>query len=118
MNIDDEAMRSVVAKAILDNITPETKEKLITNAIKSLLEKPSGSGYNAPSTIQDSFNRAVAQVAGTVATDMLKDDAALKEKIKTLMLDAWEKLTAGDKYAGLVQKISYSMEKAITGDRY
>lgn len=118
MNIDDTAMKSVVAKAILDSLTPEVKATLITNAIASVISEKVSTSYNAPTVLQYAFNQAVRNVAEQVARDMLADDQVLKEKLKTLMLEAWEKLAGGEAYTKLIENVSSAMAKGISGDRY
>jgi hypothetical protein len=78
MKLDDPALEPIVAKAIIDSITPEAREALIANAVKDLLNRPSGSGYNQPTNIQALFNAAVRQAAEKIAQEHLAEDPTFK----------------------------------------
>jgi hypothetical protein len=120
VRLDDDAMKGIIMKAVLDSLTPERRETLIGEAVKQLLEKGRDTRTYADnrSNLQKAFDEAVYTVTAQVAREELSKEETLKTKVRTLMLDAWEKLTTGDAYEKLVQAVADGMRKAIGGDRY
>lgn len=118
VNLSDDNMKDIIAKAVLDTLTPESRNDLIQNSIKSLLTtKPSG-GYGSVSPLQSAFNEAIATVARQVASEQLKANAEVKTALEKLITDAWGKLTHDDGYSLLVEKVVAAMTSALAPDRY
>lgn len=118
VRLDDDAMKGIITKSIVDSLTPERREALICEAVKQLLRADSGNTYDSRSNLQKAFDEAVYRVTSDVAREQLVSDDTLKPKVRQLLLDAWEKLAAGDAYEKLVEKVADGMRKAISGDRY
>lgn len=119
LNLNDNQLNAVIAKAIIDTMTPDRQAELLTNAVSSLINKKASDRYDSPTVIQNAFNNAVADVARQVATEKVNSDPDMRAAIDKLYLDSWKKLTEGDgTYALLTEKISSAMERAITGNRY
>lgn len=118
VRLDDDAMKAIITKSILDSLTPERREALIAEAIKALLGAETGSGYNRATRLQAAFNSAVEDVAREVARGELSKDEKIKSKIREMFLAAWEARTTGDNYDNLVDKIGQAIERAITNERY
>jgi uncharacterized membrane protein YheB (UPF0754 family) len=116
--LDDQALKSVLSKSIMDILTPEKREEIIGKAVERLLATKTSDRYDAPTTLQAAFDAAVRDVAQTVAVEMLRQDAALRDKIKAMFYAAWEKQTTGENEANLVEKISNAIEKAFSNERY
>lgn len=118
LNIDDENMKALIAKAIMDTLTVDAREKLIGEAIKNLLTSKRGNSYDSRSELQVAFDSAVVSVAQQVAFQELTKDDALKDKVRALMVDAWERMAGGEKREILVGKIAEGMERALKGRDY
>lgn len=119
VKLNDDAMRQIISKAILDSLTPERREEIIATAVANLLsEKTNPNSYNSKTKLQGAFDYAVQNIAQSVAIKELSEDGALRDKMQKLMLDAWEKMTTGDAYSALVEKVANAMSKGISGDRY
>jgi hypothetical protein len=116
--LDDNAMKDLIAKSIIDALTPERRDALIADAIKQLLASKTGDRYDARSQLQIAFDYAVSEVARKVAMEQLGGDAALATKMRELMLAGWERMNAGENHEKLVSKIASSMERAISGRDY
>lgn len=119
INLDDNQLNSVIAKAIIDTITPERQSEIIAQAVRSLIDRKDSTRYDSPSVLQAAFNSAVGDVARKIAVEKVSGDADMRAAIDKLYLDAWKKLTEGDEtYNKLVDKIANAMDRAISGDRY
>lgn len=118
IKLNDEQLRTIIAKAVLDSLTPERREALISTAVKNLLDKPISGRYDQKSNLQTAFDDATREVARKLATEMVSSDPIIKEKIKALFVDAWTKFTNDENYSKLVEKVSHALEKGLTGDRY
>ena len=117
MNLDDATMKAAVAKAVIDTLTPEKREELLTNAVQHILSAKESSNYNSPTLIQGAFNSAVAAVARETAMEQITKDPEVKAKIEGLIKDAWAKVT-GEEYSSVVEKVADAIRKGLTGDRY
>jgi len=90
LNIDDNQMQTLVAAAALQVITPESRDKLIGDAILNLLTPPTKDRYSQQqpkSVMQEAFERAVQLTANEVIRDHL-ESTGVKEQIKAVIVDA------------------------------
>lgn len=118
VRLSDDNMKDIIAKAVLDSLTPESRSELITNAIKGLLKTPTGSGYDKKSPLQEAFDWAVRNVAEEVAKEQIKGDPEIRATINKLITDSWTKLVDDENYSKLVDRVSSAIERGLTGDRY
>ena len=120
--LDDEAMQTLVVKAIMDGMTKERRDELIAGSIKALLEKPKNNDRNyygdKTSALQTAFNRAVEQVALEHARKVVEEDPVFQEKIKGVFADVAEHLFRAESREGLVSAIGTTIRNALTKDRY
>lgn len=82
VNLGDAQLGPIVAKAILDTMSPETREKLIVEAIKDILSKRRTDSYNSPTVIQAAFEGASWEVAQTIAKQILTCEGYLRELMR------------------------------------
>lgn len=99
LTINTDAMKTVVAKAILDSLEPQQREQMITAAIEYLITEPErkdhyGRSEKMPSPLQNAFNDAVARSARSVVEDVLGEpgvqariDAAIREAVAKAIAD-------------------------------
>lgn len=124
LNLSDDALNTIVAKAIIDQMTPEKREALITQAVKHLLEEKeagSGSYYSGrgKTAFQRAFDHAVERVAEKVATEKLETDPDFKAGIETLFADAARALFAeGETRLGIIQAIVSAIRTGLAKERY
>lgn len=117
LRVDDDAMKSLVAKSIVDSLTPEMREKLIKDAITNTLQAGSD-GYSKKSPLQQAFNVAVEQEARKYAAHVIAEDAEFQGQIKSLFSDVAGKLFAVETRENLVNNIADTITRALTKDRY
>jgi len=119
MQIDNDTLKVALAKAVLDTMTAEKREEIITNAVASLLNTKSSDRYDAPSVLQHEFNTAVRDLARKIATEELESNEEVKAAVRKLITDAWIKLTGPDNYSNIVGKIADAMAAGLAGrDRF
>lgn len=107
LNIPADAVRDVVAKAILESITPEVREKILTDAVAGILTaSPAQRGYMQPgqSPLAAAFESAVNGAVLSVAREMLAENAEAQAAIKRHVGEAIAALCEGN-YSGLPEKI-------------
>jgi len=100
LNINEEQMQSVIAAAIVQELTPEKRKEIIQEAVGSLLksrESHYGTKYTTP--IHDAFKRAAQQVALKIATEELIGSAEFKKEVDSLLNDAIDKAFGKDREA-------------------
>lgn len=83
-SIDLGSMEPLVAKAILDALTEETREKLIADAIKHLITptRDPHSFRQPVSPIQQHFDSALATVARRVAEEVIANDPRFTDAVR------------------------------------
>lgn len=121
LRVDEAGMKAVIAKAILDTLTPEAREQLITNAIKETLTVPQSSGgygRKERSPLQQAFDSAVYDAANRFAAQTLTNDPAFNEQLKGLFADVANKLFASETREELVSAIASTIRSALAKDRY
>ena len=121
LKIGGEDFQALVSKSIVDSLTPETRHKLITDAIQKTLTPPeSGSGYGSKprrSPLQQAFDNAVESYASRYAVEALSNDQAFKTKIEALFADIAKKLF-DDQREEIVDGCARMIRQALTKDRY
>lgn len=121
MNLNDVNLEPIVAKAIMETITPEARETLLVKAIQDYLTK-STPGHDRfsqrPSPLQEAFNSAVRIQAEKMAREMMNDDEDMKKRLKELLEEVTNRVFTGDAREKLVESMASSLGRAISGDRY
>jgi len=97
MQITDEAMRAIVAKAIFDNMSTEMKEGLLIKAVANLIEPQKNSyGQPLPSHLQQQFTHATAVMSANIVQEMFAADPAIKERLAKVVSEALGKMFDGE----------------------
>jgi len=106
--IDQNALRELVSKAILDSLTGDKRDELLKGAIKELIETPKNTGPYGPkvSKLEQAFAQAVEVSANRIITDMMNNDEALISKIKGVMVEAVERAFEETGRAKMIEAIS------------
>jgi hypothetical protein len=119
VKLNDDNMKDIIAKAVLDTLTPEARTELLSTAVKSLLTIPNSSGYGQrKSPLQEAFNSAIQEVAHQIAREQLVGNTEVKAKIEQMIADAWAKLTNDENYSQMVERVTSALGRGLTGDRY
>ena len=119
IKLDAESLKTVIAKAVLDNLGEVQREAIMRGAIEHLLTPPPSTGYGSrqdPTPIQSAFNQAVRDVALQVAKETVAGDTVIREKIRGLLVAAAERALDAD--GKIVEKLSGALTKALTGSEY
>jgi hypothetical protein len=119
LKIPEDQMRSLVAGAVMQTLTSESRENLIKTAIMEHLLKPSGKRRNSwdppPQTpLQQAFNNAVYKVAQDVCEEMLKKDDTLKKQVESLYADACKQVFEGEGRQKLVYTLAGTISSALS----
>lgn len=94
INIPPDALREVIAAAILRHLDGEARESIMQGAIAYLItptKVPKRGGYgeeDGPSPLLTAFQRAADAVATEVAHDYLRDNDDVKAKLRAMIEDA------------------------------
>ena len=91
MQIDDAAMKTLVAKAIFDGITPAQREQLLSDAIQKLLTEEKENGYGGktkPSPLSNLFEYEVQNLAREAVRERFQNDPNLKSMLGDVITKA------------------------------
>lgn len=121
LRVDDDAMKSVIAKSIVENLTPEARQALITEAVTNVLSTPKeGSGYygNKKSPLQQAFDWAVENEARRYANEIIAKDETFRAQLQALFADVAKRIFETEQREELVKAIAETITRALTKDRY
>jgi hypothetical protein len=122
LTVNDEAMQAVVAKAIVDTLTPEKREALIIEAVKSIITPPRESGgfgrEAKPSVLQAAFNSAAADIARREIATRLETDTDFKGRLDALFAETVAKILTGENREKLIDAMVAGFEAALRRERY
>lgn len=94
VRIDNDQFTMVIAKSIIEQMTPEARDKIITDAIAALNKPTQGMGYGAKSEtpLQRAFNQAVTLAVQDLVVKIVRADdgesplgKAIHEKVESWM---------------------------------
>lgn len=120
MNLNDAELKTIMVKAILDHLTPEKREELISSGITSVLSSKASDRYDAPTIFESAFREAVKSVARDIAAEELKKPE-MHAKLRELIVSGVEKaigLTDADDWNSIQSKIADAVVRGMTGERY
>lgn len=117
IQLEGDALVAAVSATILHELTPETREKMITTAIAELLQKPrdsNGAVYrNLPSPLQMVFTDSVQRVATELVRTELEADQAFKGRVRELINEAIARAFDGEARERTVVKMSNAIAGAL-----
>lgn len=116
LRVDDEAMRSLVAKAVFDSVSPETRDKLLADAINAILHSQSTNTWEkGKSPLKIAFEYAVSRAAMNYADKMLAESSEFNAKLQALFVDVSKALFDDhDKRATLVSAVAEKIRGALS----
>jgi len=119
IKIDDSQLKDMIAKAVIDSLTPESRTELITNAVKMLLGRKTGNAYDSRSELQVAFDNAVRNVAHEIALEHVKQPEMM-EAINKIVAEAVKRALNldSDAFNAMADKMADAIRRAITGERY
>jgi hypothetical protein len=119
IKIDDSQLKDMIAKAVIDSLTPESRVELITNAVKQLLARKTGNAYDSRSELQVAFDNAVRDVAREIALEHMRS-ADMRAAIDKIVAEAVKRALNldSDAFNAMADKMADQIRRAITGERY
>ncbi len=120
IKIDEKLVRDVVSSAIMNSLSQDQRNTLITNAVAFLIAPPAQTGYGGsrqPSPLESAFNDAMRHQASKVASEMLENNSEVKEKLHGLIAEAMQKLFTDNRDA-TIDKIVRAVAEGISGKGY
>lgn len=118
LKLDNATMEGLVSKAIFDTLTPEKRDELVTGAIKSLMKRETGSGFNRLTELERLFADAAQTVARKIITEKLEADTAFQDGVRICFENAWKQAFEGDAGTKLAERMAEAFRKSLTGDRW
>ena len=107
--IDQDALQVATTKILLDSMSTEDRNQLLTKAIAHvLLPVRTSYGGNLESPLQGAFHTACAVVAGELVREHLHTPE-VKARLQLVVTEAVEKLLSGDFAEKLSRKLSDSL---------
>lgn len=99
LKIDSEAMRTVVAEAIVAKLDEQSRVDLIQQAVAKMLTPPKQQYGSSPtkSPLEAAFEGAVLNLTVDVTKQYIEDHPEIKDKIRSVMIEGLEKLL-NDRY--------------------
>jgi hypothetical protein len=119
IKLDGDAIHAMLQASVLEQLTPEIKEQLITKAVQHLLRERVHKGHDAPTQLQQIFNEAVRRQAEELMGKELEKPEVLA-KFRSIVEEA---VTAaltpeGDARNKIVATMTNAIRLAVTGERY
>lgn len=112
--IDQATLQAATTKLLLDSMSAEDKEKLLTTALSNVLTpvRSGGYPYNESSPLQDAFKNAAAVCAGKLVQEYFQTPE-VQARVRALVVEAAEKAFAGD----FITRLSSKMVDGLWSDR-
>lgn len=111
--LDEAMVRDALQEALLTCLKPAERDKLVGEAVRELVK----GSWTAPSELERIFRRA----AESVALDLAKAEFSKPEnveRIRAIVVDAWEKATQGDGREKIVARAAEAITRGLFGERY
>lgn len=119
LKFNDAQMGEMIGAAVMQQLTQESRDMLVKNAITHLLTAESkGFGAKAVSPLQQQFNYQVEVFARKFIEEQLAGDSVLLNNLKSVVVEATNKVfLTEDTRTKLVNKMADSIVAGF-GDRY
>lgn len=117
LNFNDEQMRAIVSKAIIDGLGDEQKQLLIAKAIEGMLGPANPNDYHDKRTkLEVAFDQAVSQMLAQIAREEL-ERPEYQRKLRALFVEVAEKFFAGAG-SGVATKLATALSTAFDKTPY
>lgn len=121
IKFDQAALTTLVEKWVMEQMTEETRDAVMAQAVRHLMTAPNSSYGPRESPLQMAFNSSIEQVMRKVALDIIEGSEEIKTKVhelmgqalETFLHDTWEDKkgpfvkTMADAFASAFSKSSY-----------
>ena len=109
LNINESVLEGVIAKAVIESITPEQRDKMLAGVIDSLLAKPKQNepGYrsygNNRSNLEVAVEQAVFSTALKIMREELENDPRVRDGVKAALDPTLNAIAMAD-YSGEIRE--------------
>jgi hypothetical protein len=110
----------IIQKAIVDSLSPESRNLLIGKAVKELISKKTGSfgRDDKPSPLEEMFGYSVQEIGRALVREYLENNEEFKTKVKACIAEAVERAFNDEgPREKLIGTFTDAIAKAL-GDRY
>lgn len=114
INLTDDDMRGLLAGVISSNLTSDQRDKLITDAIKGLLEaqKDSYGRAEKPSKLAEIFGNAVYLWANIACKEYITNNKEIQDQITSIIADGYKKALI-DNRDQTVEAVAQAISKSL-----
>lgn len=85
IKFDQAALQGMVEKWVMEQMTEETRNQVLAQAVKYLMTTPNTNYGPRESPLQQAFNRAIETVMYQVARDLIENNEEVKDKLTAMM---------------------------------
>lgn len=114
IKLSDEQTREIIKEALLAKIDDRMAAELVRDAVSDLVRTKH---YGSPTELQQQFRAAANEVARQMIREEF-DKPETRDKIRALIVDAWEHLLEKDNRDKLVEQMSSGLARALFGREY
>ncbi len=115
MQFDSAALSTLATKAILDSMTPETREQLLVRAVAGLFEKSDTDKYksNPRTKFEEAFDDALLMSMRVIVRELIAEPR-YQDAIKPLLAAAVDKALLGENRERLVSLFENAIDEGLT----
>lgn len=121
INIPQEMLQGIVAKAILEGVGTDTRDLLIQQALTYLVAPTKMSGdYSSrntgPSPIQQAFEIAAGQVVHQMARELVAENQEFQQAVRTMLTEAITQVVTdpeSENYNSVLDKLRKSVAEVL-----
>ncbi len=96
IQLDTNALRDATVQAMLGVLTPEVKDKIMENAVRSILTPSTNSWDRGRSVLERAFEEAVQQIARNEAKRIVEEDSVLQLRLRELLRNTADRILNTD----------------------
>lgn len=89
LSLNEDEMRPFIVKAIMDGISAESRDHIITQAVAGLMERANNSQYSTDkrTVLQVAFADAIREVARKAVSEYITETPAVYDRIRSQIAD-------------------------------
>lgn len=93
LKLDENSLKQLAAESILAQLSDENRQDILKQAVSYLLTPKESRGYGSSgkTPLQESFETEIGRLSMHVAAEVLGEMPEVKEKLKTMMVEAVER---------------------------
>ena len=113
IHIGDEEIEKLVHVALMEKLTPETKEKLLSDAVHVLISEKARYG-DGESNLQAMFSRAVNKYVTEYVDKLLMENTEFTDQLEAVAKEAFRKVFEDEEQRhAIVEHVSQGIYKAF-----